>query len=555
MTSNLARFVRPAGAVTALLLVAGTLQAVPAAAEPTEYIRVWARAVYPYDETPSSPGYTPDAPADARLAPGSVSLDVQVQSTAATLHNITVAPRVVTNGRVEGIRCATTPIFPDDVPVPDDAARASRQRESPQPDSRHRSSQLGAAQSWTDPTVVLAQYQSLYCAVDVSGITDKVLNEVVTSATAMDEDNRTLPPADTHVWAAAGALRPPPSDPLSIGQEAWLDRNGDGYQQTSTDPPNPDLNEPGIPGLHLTIVGPAGKPVPYYPTGQGVIGPLTTDQDGRYRFDHLRPFVNYYTVTLDLDSPALAGLVKSRHAPGTVSPDGSSWSQKVHALSGGIGDAVNWPFLPKNMLALTLDTRWTAVAGSIMTITGHAERADIGAWDGPVVLESRAGGATTWTKVADATSDQGMLAVKVTATRSADFRLRAPGDHDTAPAISPDFHVVVRTTPVALTAAAPASVRQGAPLTVTGTIRRASKPFQTGRIVLEYSSDASTWTRVADVRSTAGVMSATVQPSRTGSYRYRYLGDSTTAPGTSPARHVDVSSATAPKSPAPQPPR
>jgi hypothetical protein len=78
-------------------------------------------------------------------------------------------------------------------------------------------------------------------------------------------------------------------------------------------------------------------------------------------------------------------------------------------------------------------------------------------------------------------------------------------------------------------------VRQGSALTVTGTITRAGRPFTTGRSLCSTHPDATTWTTIAD-----GTLTATVQPARTGSYRYHYGGDHTTAPGTSPAQQVTV---------------
>jgi hypothetical protein len=533
VTSTLLRLVRPAAAAAAVLLVVGAVRAAPAAAAPVDAPPVTAlsltsRAGYSPVEDDGGPGYSPGSPALVGDAPAFLSLVVHVTNTGTEpLHDIVVAARVVTNGTLYDLRCRTV-LLPRDVtqsePRRGEPMRGKAAKGALQPPS----SQRLDTGPWTNPALVLMPGQTLYCSVTVSDIMAR-LHEDVTSATAVGVDTGTAVSDDAHVWALADPAPPPQSWEITIGDVVWLDTDRD---QT------PDEGEPGIAGVRLSVKGPDGLPPTDWETGQPA-GPQTTDENGVYHFRHLQPYGDY-TVTLDLASPPLADLTATLHAGAGWSPESSTWSM-LPPRRGDDSHEVNFGFVPKDPLVVTVDAPTTAVAGKTITVAGLADRPDVGRWDGPTVLEFRAGGTTAWTKVADARNDGGVLSASVTATRSGSFRYRTPGDYYTSSAVSREDHVLVRTAPVTLTAAAPASVRDGASLTVTGTIPRAGTAFQTGRTILEYSPEATTWTKTADVRSTTdGGLSAKVQPARTGSYRYRYLGDSKTAPGTSPARHVVV---------------
>lgn len=543
MSAALAKFIRPAAVAAAILLVAGTAHTTPASADDSDAIFVIdARAVYPYEEAPGYPGYGEAVPADAGPGPGSVSLSVVLfNRTDDALHDISIKPRVVTNGQVDSIRCATAPLFPDDVPLLDGVLQGELPPfptpPPPPPGPR--------PPTWTtDPGVKLAPHTSLYCDVEVSGITDRVLSETVTSATALRVDASTPATYAAHTWAAAGQLRQgfptPRSEPVAIFGSAFVDSNENGVRDEYPD--EPEKTEPALKGLRVTLTGPDGKPVPDFLTGRGLIGPQVTGQDGSFTFSDPRPIATY-TVTLDLDSPGLAGLGKARDAFGTWNSGRRTWTQTVRTLGNGVA---LWRFVPGNRVYLTMEAPRSAVAGTPVTITGRAERADSGAAGGPVILESAppANPPTDWKKFADVTNHDGRLSVSLIATRTADLRFRYLGDDHTSGSVQwPHRRFSVFTAPVALRITAPATVRPGEPLTISGAITRSGKAFQSRRIVLQYApdDDRNIWTRVAEVRSTAGYMTATVQAPRTGYYRWRYLGDSKTSVGHSSQPRVVVS--------------
>jgi hypothetical protein len=332
------------------------------------------------------------------------------------------------------------------------------------------------------------------------------------------------------VWAAAhaapAAAAPGDANEAVVGSHVFVDT----FQNMQW-----DEWEPGIAGARLSISGPDGKPP------QGVEATQTTDEHGGYHFDHLAPGVRY-TVTLDLTT---VDLKKFRPVTWTSVDDhyATTWSLSA-GTSPDTYDSINFGFTKKLTLDVHLyDLPSTAVVGPV-PIRGKMSNADGIAfgWIGPVTVEFRAGGTSTWTELAHADSDwDGYWQVSPTLKRSGWIRYRFAGDYWAADGVSRELHVTVTTAPVLLDAQAPATVPRGQPLSVAGSITRSTRPFTTGRIVLERSTDATTWTKVADLKSTEGKLSATVQPAVTGSYRFRYAGDSASSPATSPTRQVVVS--------------
>jgi hypothetical protein len=332
------------------------------------------------------------------------------------------------------------------------------------------------------------------------------------------------------VWGGAqtAPAAAAPSDAVDavVGHHVYVDIDHDGQWSQG---------DQGVPGARLSIRGPDGKPP------QGVDATQTTDEHGDYHFDHVEAGVRY-TVTLDLTSVDLTKLAPLSSTDGGWDPGATTWSLST-GESSDTWDSINFGFSAKLPLALHLyDLAPTMVVGPV-PIEGlmyNAHGIAFG-WAGPVSVEFRAGGTTTWTELAHADADdQGRWRVSPTLRRSGWIRYRFAGDRYAAAGVSREIHVVVTTAPVLLDAQAPATVPRGQPLKVTGSITRSDRPFTTGRIVLERSTDATTWTKVADLSSTEGKLAVTVQPAVTGAYRFRYAGDSASSPATSPARPVVV---------------
>ena len=318
-----------------------------------------------------------------------------------------------------------------------------------------------------------------------------------------------------------------PTPPTSVGHLVYVDTNHDGHH---------DQGEAGIPGARLSLRGPDGKPV------QGVAD-QTTDAQGRYSFDHLRPG-GPYTVTLDLTSLDLTNRTPTSFTNGSWEPGDTRWSLST-STAADIWDSIDFGFFPKiPVLVDMFGEPPTRVAG--LTYVGARIRwVPFGPeeWDGPAIVEYRAGGTTTWTKFADlGTADRwGYRQGAGTLKRSGWLRVRTKANRLFASGLSKEVHVTVTTAPVLLYAQALATVTRGEPLTVTGSITRSYYRFATGRVLLERSSDGTTWTTVATLRSTTkGLLTATVDPAVSGSYRFRYLGDSGNSPATSPTRRVVV---------------
>lgn len=518
--------VHRAAVLTALLLGAGVVQAAPAAAAPDSApaaaVSVQAQAGFHEAEPDGGPGNSAGDPAELESA--GMSLVARIANTGTEpLHDIAVTVRVIANGQLStGLFCTR--------PVDDEAQTLSSAS------SGQRVGQSGDQVTWSYPELVLAPGEWLSCGTFIDRIWSGTLHEDVTTATATGVTSGTTVSADDHTWARSYVPAPPPWEspaPLGVGDLVWLDSDGDGLQ---------DIGEPGIAGVRLTVQGPLVAPAPV----GGPPGPQTTDQKGSYYFPGVEPsepppgLTRYYTVTVDPGSPGLKGLMPTREGVGDDDRrDSSTWSasSSTYALN---DNGLDFGFVRKPAVGLTVDAPTTAVVGTTITVRGSIKRAGQ-PLSGTAVLEFKADAGSAWSTVEQVRSTPGgALSARVAATRSGSYRYRFAGDATTLPGTSAEDHVTVRKAAVALTAAAPSTVRRGSGVTVTGSITREGAPFLTGT-VLEFSPDGLAWAAVAQVRSTAtGALSAAVKPNRTGSYRYRFTGSSTTAPGTSPARTVVV---------------
>jgi DNA-directed RNA polymerase II subunit RPB1 len=100
-------------------------------------------------------------------------------------------------------------------------------------------------------------------------------------------------PIVNKIGNTSATITPLPS--VSVGDYVWVDSNRDGVQ---------DAGEPGIEGVTLTIVGPDGKPVT--DVNGNPVGPVTTDQDGKYTFANLPALTGDQTYTVLIDQAASA---------------------------------------------------------------------------------------------------------------------------------------------------------------------------------------------------------------------------------------------------------
>ncbi|WP_449373450.1 SdrD B-like domain-containing protein [Arthrobacter psychrolactophilus] len=112
---------------------------------------------------------------------------------------------------------------------------------------------------------------------------------------------------------------PAPTDTpkVSVGDFVWVDNNRDGVQ---------DEGEKGIKGVVLMITGPDGKPVTDV-SGKPV-GPVTTDENGKYSFENLPALKDgeSYTVSIDKDASkeALAPYTPTKETEGNREGDSST---------------------------------------------------------------------------------------------------------------------------------------------------------------------------------------------------------------------------------------
>ena len=193
---------------------------------------------------------------------------------------------------------------------------------------------------------------------------------------------------------------------------------------------------------------------------------------------------------------------------------------------------------PKTPVALTAKAPGSAITGTTITVKGSIKR-DRKAFKTKTQLQRQVGDGS-WTTVKNVKStSKGALSAKVKADRTAGYRYRYAGTSTIASGTSNVERVEVRKAHVRLTVAAPGSVVKGKSIKVKGSIKREGKKYRT-TTVLEFSSGDG-WSRVKTVKSSRkGSLSASVKPSRTGEYRYRYAGNGTTDAATSAADHVTV---------------
>ncbi|MFT3798727.1 SdrD B-like domain-containing protein [Microbacterium sp.] len=109
-----------------------------------------------------------------------------------------------------------------------------------------------------------------------------------------------------------------PLKKVSVGDYVWVDTDRDGRQ---------DPDEPGIPGVVLTIVGPDGQPVT--DVNGNLVGPTTTGPNGEYTFENLPALTGEQTYTVSIDrtasAAALAPYVPTTAGEGDRAGDSSTW--------------------------------------------------------------------------------------------------------------------------------------------------------------------------------------------------------------------------------------
>ena len=148
--------------------------------------------------------------------------------------------------------------------------------------------------TWAGPFAVGASFT---CSGSLPALGSSASHADTASVTATSQTTA-VPVSDEDEFHATTPEAPPAE--VSVGDYVWFDTDGDGLQ---------DAGEPGIEGVTLTISGPDGGPVT--DVDGEVVGPVDTDADGAYSFDHLPvlPAGEHYTVHLDGESPALDGYV------------------------------------------------------------------------------------------------------------------------------------------------------------------------------------------------------------------------------------------------------
>ncbi|WP_454049673.1 SdrD B-like domain-containing protein [Cellulomonas sp. Marseille-Q8402] len=136
------------------------------------------------------------------------------------------------------------------------------------------------------------------------------------------------------VWAAVDADYADPTRdaglverPVRVGDRVWADLDGDGVH---------DGDEPGLPGVVLTLTDATGDPVT--DVAGDPVGPVTTDADGAYAFTGLLP--GAYTVTVDEPASAavLAPYTPTTAGAGDAATDSATGAATSATLLGGARD-------------------------------------------------------------------------------------------------------------------------------------------------------------------------------------------------------------------------
>lgn len=109
-----------------------------------------------------------------------------------------------------------------------------------------------------------------------------------------------------------------PLKSVSVGDYVWVDTDRDGRQ---------DPDEPGIPGVVLTIVGPDGGEVT--DIDGNAVGPVTTGPNGEYTFENLPALEGEQTYTVRIDreasEEALRPYVPTLPGAGDRAGDSATW--------------------------------------------------------------------------------------------------------------------------------------------------------------------------------------------------------------------------------------
>ncbi len=110
---------------------------------------------------------------------------------------------------------------------------------------------------------------------------------------------------------------------VSVGDWVWVDTNRDGVQ---------DVDENGLPGITLTLVGPDGKPV--VDVFDNPVGPTMTNAEGEYSFDNLPALAGDQVYTVVIDQAASENRLRPylpapAHNSGDRATDSSTWQAET----------------------------------------------------------------------------------------------------------------------------------------------------------------------------------------------------------------------------------
>ncbi|MEU5404384.1 HtaA domain-containing protein [Streptomyces sp. NPDC005963] len=164
-----------------------------------------------------------------------------------------------------------------------------------------------------------------------------------------------------------------------------------------------------------------------------------------------------------------------------------------------------------------------------------------------LVIESRAKGATAWTKATSVTSGtNGTFSASVTATKDSDWRARSVGTTDRAAAVSSSDYVDVRLkTAISSFNAGPEPVRKGRTITVTGTLRSLDGTWKNTAgqsVTIWFKTDgAKTWSKQSTVRTNSkGAFTKAFTANKDGSWKAVFTATTSRLGTSSGADRVDV---------------